>query len=121
MFGTIGDIFVYNMKLKTVSYFTNININIDPRKYIDFEYDLIFRLTLDYGNKPVEDVYKIGRKFSKVGTEGESTLLHPILEIFRNDFELIDLIHFDEDLFAEFTNENKYFYKFLRTLKPYFF
>ena len=120
MFGTIGDIFVYNIKIKTVSYFTNIDININPTKFIDFEYDLIFILTLDYGYKPLEDLYKIGRKFSKVGTESDSSLLHPILKIYRNDFELIDMIHFDEDLFADFTNENKYFYKLLRTLKPYF-
>jgi hypothetical protein len=120
MFGTLGDIFVYNMKSKTVSYFTNINTKIDPTSYIDLEFDLIFILTLDYGNKPLEDLYKLGRKFTSIGTEAESTLLHPILKIIKNDFEMIDLIHFDEDLFADFTNENKYFYKLLRTLKPYF-
>ena len=35
------------------------------------------------------------------------------------ELQIIDIIHFNEDLFAEFTNPNKYLNKLLRVLKSY--
>jgi hypothetical protein len=118
MFGYLSDIFYYNTNDRKIFYFENIPINThSPKKS---ENTIFFEITLDYGNK-ISDINHIGRKVSMIGTESKSTLIHPILKIYNSyPIYLIDVIHFDEDLFAEFTDKDKYHYKLFRLLKSYF-
>jgi hypothetical protein len=118
MFGYLSDIFYYNTNDRKIFYFENIPINThSPKKS---ENTIFFEITLDYGNK-ITDINHIGRKVSMIGTESKSTLIHPILKIYNSyPIYLIDVIHFDEDLFAEFTDKDKYHYKLFRLLKSYF-
>ena len=80
-----------------------------------------FLLSLEYGEDRVTDIYKLGQKVSDIGTEGKSTLLHPVLRIFEHneDKRLLDIVHFDEDLLANYTFQQKYGDKFERTLRAY--
>jgi hypothetical protein len=57
------------------------------------------------------------------GTESQATLLHPVLRVYK-DLEsgskvLVDVIHFDEDLFADYTLETKYSDKLYRSLRMF--
>jgi hypothetical protein len=131
MFGYFSDIMYYNIKEKEIYYYINIPININLQNSIndilnnnninneDNIDNIYFQLTLEYGDK-VTDILNIGRKVSNIGTESKSTLIHPVLKIFNsNNNTIIDIIHFDEDLFAEFYDSNKYLNKFFRILKSY--
>ena len=114
MFRFIGDILYFNNKTKILTYYKNVNINLDYYK----DYDIKFIITLEYGNKEITQRYEIGKLHSYLGSESNATLIHPIISIFNQSF-IIDIVHFDEDIYAEFENKNKYYYKILRTLKPY--
>lgn len=117
MFGYIGDVFYLNSIENKIDYFYNVPINL--HKPLENENIIFFILTLEYGEK-VTDILKIGKRVSGVGTESRSTLIHPVLKIYKSyPLSLIDIIHFDEDLFAEYINENKYYNKLLKILKAY--
>lgn len=80
-----------------------------------------FLLSLEYGEDRITDIYKMGQKVSDLGTESKSTLLHPVLRIFehRESKKLVDIVHFDEDLLANYTFPEKYGDKFERVLRAY--
>jgi hypothetical protein len=114
MFKFLGDVFYFVINTKTIIYYENVNINIEYEQ----EYDLKFIVTLEFGDKQITELYEIGKLHSCLGSESNASLLHPIIKI-RSKLVTIDVVHFDEDLYAEFENNNKYYYKLLRTLKPY--
>jgi hypothetical protein len=103
------------MERKSILYIQNIKSTLELQK----TYDLKFILSLEFGAF-VSDINKIGKKVTNIGTESNSTLIHPVLRIYTSSNKCVDIIHFDEDLFAEFHDSSRYFYKLLRTLKPYF-
>jgi len=117
MFGFLSDIFYYNIEEKNIIYFENVPIN--SHKPYKKENQLFFILTLEYGNKET-NILKIGKKVSSIGTESKSTLIHPVIKIYNSyPTSLIDIVHFDEDLFAEYTDISKYYDKLFRLLKSY--
>lgn len=114
MFKYLCDIFYFNIENKSILYYQSIKYNLELQK----KYDLKFILTLEFG-PIVSDIHNIGKKVTNIGTESNSTLIYPVLRIYTS-LKCIDIVHFDEDLFAEFHDSSRYFYKLLRTLKPYF-
>lgn len=99
----------------------------------------IFILTLEYGTKIECDLRKIGTRTTDIGTESSSILLHPILRIYNNkqtllsDYDVFhpsyanllnissieEIIHFDEELLTDFTNNIKYNNRFYKIVKGY--
>jgi len=114
MFKVLSDIFYFNEDNKRILYYQNVKNTLE----LETKYDLKYILTLEFG-PIVTDLDKIRSKNSKIGTESNSILIHPVLRIYTS-LKCIDIVHFDEDLFAEFHDSSRYFYKLLRTLKPYF-
>ena len=58
----------------------------------------------------------VGIKVSSIGSESKSTLLHPVITIVKNNLVIIDIVHFDEDIFANYQDESKYYFKIMRML-----
>jgi thioredoxin reductase len=119
MYGYLCDFFYVSGD--TIVYVTDI-----IKEYADSPDHIItgkysFLLTLEYGEERITDIYKFGQKVSDLGTESKSTLLHPVLRIFEQGDRkrLIDIVHFDEDLLANYTFQEKYADKFERTLRGY--
>lgn len=83
------------------------------------EHISMFLLTLEYGDTPVTDIYKLGIRTTSIGKESRATLLHPVLRIFQKK-KLVDEVHFDEDLFTNFSDNSMYVEKMHRTLRMFF-
>ena len=117
MFGYLGDIFYYNLQEGKVHYFKNVHIH---GNYFKNDINIIiFKLTLDFGERET-DIMKIGEKKSFIGSESRAHLIHPILKIYNSHpLSIIDIIHFDEELFSEFTDTSKYHEKLFRILKSF--
>lgn len=117
MFGYLGDIFYYNLQEGKVHYFKNVHIN---GNYFKNDINIIiFKLTLDFGERET-DIMKVGEKKSFIGSESKAHLIHPILKIYNSyPLSVIDIIHFDEELFSEFTDMSKYHEKLFRILKSF--
>ena len=115
MFGIIIDTFCYNVKDKQIIYYKNVTTLIED---INSNYDIKFQLSLEYGNDHNYYIPKIGLKFSSIGTESSSSLLHPIIRVFKKS-KLIDVMHLDEDLLTEFTKHEIYHDRIFRFLKSY--
>ena len=124
MFGILCDKIYYDNE--KFNYF--LNIKKDSKIYFENSNSILeFIIILDYGSKPITDIYNIGKATSMIGTESNSSLIHPIIQIYKidkidqidnriiNKKTTIDIIHFNEDLYAEFN----YFDKVLRLLKSY--
>ena len=117
MFGFIGDIIYYNLKENQILYYKDT-----PIKYFnrDLEKHIIrFVITLEYGNEITHDVSKIGQKYSEIGSESKSTLIHPVISIYSSENRLLEVVHLDEDLYAEFNKPLLYKDRIYRLLKSY--
>jgi hypothetical protein len=77
-----------------------------------------FALTLEYGHRQVTEIIQLGKKLSGLGSEVNSSLLHPVLCVYK-DKTIVDVIHFDEDLFANFIDKKLYLDKLRRALKMF--
>ena len=132
MFGFISDIFYYDKYYHKIYYYMNVpkNINfgrtihnfITNNNQIENE-NIYFVLTLEYGEK-VYNINDIGKKFSSIGNESKSRLIHPIIKVHNPNLDIhmdniIDIQHFDEDLFAEFYDKDKYVHKLFRYIKSF--
>lgn len=115
MFSVLCDKFAYKKNNQSINYV----MDVIPDMPVQGEYDIQFILTLEYGRSEVTNLYDLGVYKSGTGYENYSSLLHPVLRILTNTNELVDVIHFDEDLVADFSSETKYFNKFLRIFKIY--
>jgi len=122
MYGQMCDIFYEDQATSTFVYVNDVHIN---HYYYNPNWPVghIFILTLEYGHKePVTDIYKLGIRITGLGSESDSTLLHPVLRVFKEGTKTklqVDEIHFDEDLFANFTMQTKYIDKLERALKMF--
>jgi thioredoxin reductase len=124
MFGQLVDIFIYNPKRDEITYINDVHFNF-LKSHASNEALTYFVLSLEYSDEHVTEIPKIGGKFTSLGKEGHATLIHPVLRVLRDDLErgvnrvLVDVIHFDEDLFAKFTDNARYVDKLTRTLKMF--
>lgn len=122
MYGQLADIFIWDPVKKDIVYINGVH-----REFIHSESKdtnlTYFVLTLEYSEEQITDIYKIGDRTTHVGTESNSKLLHPILRVLKKNeggvYEKIDIIHFDEDLFASFTDKKRYADKLTRTLRMF--
>jgi hypothetical protein len=130
MFGFISDIFYYDRYCNKMYYYMNVPTNINfgntvhnfmtRNKEIENN-NIYFVLTLEYGDK-VYNINEIGKKFSNIGSESKSKLIHPIIKVYNPNLEInniMDIQHFDEDLFAEFYDKEKYVYKLFRYIRSF--
>jgi hypothetical protein len=119
MYGQICDFYIFDSKEKKIIYYNNVHRRMITEGILQFEDTLGFVITLEYGNEPVTDIHKLGKKYSNIGTESKSTLLHPVMRVIRPDLTYVDIVHFDEDLFANFTKEETYLHKLIRVIKSF--
>jgi hypothetical protein len=120
MYGILSDIIVYNKD--SFFYINNVPRNFyatDIRRIPD---TLFFIISLQYGDKESK-LYDLGKRLTSIGYENKSPLLHLVIDVYRIDshllINLVDKIHFDEDLYAEFTINSKYKDKIYRTIKMF--
>jgi len=133
IFYKINDQYIYYEEVPLSYICTNKNNKI----YMPHGY--IFILTLEYGTKIESDLKRLGTRTTNIGTESSSLLLHPVLRVYKHDTNVFsdsdifypnytnllnvsflqDIIHFDEDLLTDFSNEIKYYGRFYKTLKGY--
>ena len=119
MYGQICDFYVFHHEKGEIVYYNNVHIRMITEGIIPFENTLGFVLTLEYGKDKITDIQKLGKKLSKIGTESQSALLHPVLRVIQPDLTYVDIIHFDEDLFANFTKPETYLFKLIRVIKSF--
>lgn len=122
MYGELVDVFMYNTTTKSINYINNVHYSFIKSSSVNK--DLIyFILSLEYSNSPTDSIYEIGLRTTSIGKESKAILLHPILRVFKDvdgiSRALIDEIHFDEDLFADFSNKVRYTDKLRRTLSMF--
>ena len=116
MYGVLSDIFYLCEDSNSFNYHPSINKLLLNSKVIKSTKNYYFVLTLEFGNEKNSDMYSLGKKLSDIGTESRSTLLHPIINIFNKDKKIVDTIHFDEDILANFTDTKRYSDKLDRVL-----
>jgi thioredoxin reductase len=140
MYGEIVDFFYYDKSTQEIIYYNNVSINLVLNGYFKMDTDLLFILSLEYSKKLITDIRGFDNKLSRIGNESSAALLHPILRVYKYSEDilldlnysnlesdnkilkslLLDEIHFDEDIYANFTNFSKYYEKLFRTLKMFF-
>ena len=124
MFGQVVDIFFFNVAQNDITYIENVSYSFLESNAAN-ENMLYFTIGLEYSNDPPEtDTIRLLKRESGIGKESRSRLIHPVLRVFK-DMQaytkgLVDEIHFDEDLFAHFTDVFRYKDKLTRTLKMFF-
>jgi len=124
MYGEMCDLFYVDPETDELVYYNGVNLSTyinEMPKQLPGTY--FFTLKLEYGQKRITNIYEFGLKVSDIGTESQTTLLHPVIRVYK-DIEsgskiLVDTIHFDEDLFADYTLPSKYSDKFYRTLRMF--
>jgi len=123
MYGEMCDFFYEDETSGNIVYYNNVHKNhylytMDPTPG-----RTTFVLTLEYGSKPVTEIYDLGVRITTIGNESRATLLHPVIRIYKdlpeNKKRLLDEVHFEEDFFAEFTNKSKYADRITRTIKMF--
>lgn len=77
-----------------------------------------FMILLEYGRRQVTEIIQLGKKLSGLGSEVNASLLRPVLRVYK-DKTIVDVIYFDEDLFANFIDKKLYLDKLRRALKMF--
>jgi thioredoxin reductase len=134
MYGQICDFFYLDHKENEIIYYNDVNISFVLNGYFPMNTDKFFIMSLDYGTKTVTDIYEFGKFIPSVGQESTGSLLHPTLKVYNYDERylidnpdkknsahplLIDEIHFNENLLANFNGFSKYYNKLYRALKMF--
>jgi hypothetical protein len=118
MFGSIGDILYFNREKGELLYYNDVLINRKSlNKFLPKEI-VYFKIILDYGEM-VTNINELGNKKSDIGNEGDSNLIHPIIIVYNNIHDEIDIIHLDESLYSEYNAPNKYYNRIVRLFKSY--
>jgi thioredoxin reductase len=129
--GYMSDIFYYDATKQDYVYFHNIPMNC-LRKIIQAAPNtVVFQLTLQYGHPHKETLDELGKVNQTSKEPALANLLHPVVRVFRARkrgltekgegpiIEMVETIHFAEALYAEFTQRDEIFNKFIRLLKGY--
>jgi thioredoxin reductase len=132
MYGQLVDFFYFDVEEKKLHYYLGVNKQFLLANYFKPKTDLLFIVSLEYGDKTITDYKRFGLLESSIGTESKSTLLHPVLRMIEyngslkpNNLQLekhpamIEEFHFDEDLFAEYGDKQKYRAKLERCLSMF--
>jgi thioredoxin reductase len=124
MYGEMCDLFYEDPETDEIVYYNSVNLSTyinDMPKLLVGTY--FFTLKLEYGQRRITNIYEFGLKASSVGTESQATLLHPVIYVYKDTESgakiLVDTIHFDEDLFADYLLPSKYSDKLYRTLRMF--
>ena len=121
MFGHLANVIFYNKQTKEAIYQEEVPYRHMIDRNVKYSEQMIyFIITLEYG-APVNEIDKLGKRETAVGHENRSTLLHPLIQIYDYDHSIIDVVNFDEDLYAIFTDKKKYVDKLERLLRSYIF
>jgi thioredoxin reductase len=123
MFGQVVDAFILNTKQEDITYIENVSYSFLESKTANDNL-IYFTIGLEYSNEPPEtDTIKLLRRESGIGKESKSRLIHPVLRVYKDmpsyTRGLLDEIHFDEDLFANFTDVFRYKEKLTRALNAF--
>ncbi len=118
MHSIIGDFFWLDTAKQEVIYFNNMNSHFGASLAKKIKDTYVLGLTLEFGSEHVKDIYKFGNKQTSLGKESNATLLHPVLRVYKGGVPC-DEIHFDEDIFADFTDVEIYRMKLIRTLQMF--
>ena len=123
MYGQLVDIFMYNPKVDELVYINNVSPTFFGPDMRNEEF-LYFFLSLEYSSgTPVTDIPMLGVRTTSKGTESKAVLLHPVLRVLKDtptiNRGIVDEIHFDEDILANFTGKDRYIDKLTRTLKMF--
>ena len=123
MYGEMCDFFYEDEASGNIVYYNNVHKNhylytMDPTPG-----RTTFVLTLEYGSKPVTEIYDLGVRVTTIGNESRATLLHPVIRIYKdlpeNRKRLLDEVHFEENFFGDFTNKAKYTDRITRAIKMF--
>jgi thioredoxin reductase len=122
MYSNMVDIFIINTTQNDILYIEDVT-----QKFAESDVPqpkmLYGVITLEYGlERPVTDMMTIFGRDTEIGRECKARYIHPVIRVYREKVDrehLVDEIHFDEDLFAKFTDINKYTNKLLRALKMF--
>jgi hypothetical protein len=113
MFGYICDIIIFNTHESEIVYFENIIDNI-----IDTNNNFyMFYIKLQYGAS-TNDIRELPTQKTSIGYESNASFIHPVIIVKKKNI-LIEVIHFDEDIFAEFTCKTIWYDRIVRLLKSY--
>jgi thioredoxin reductase len=135
MYGQLGDFFYYDASKQSIVYYNNVTKGF-INNYVEANpSNTYFNICLEYGKDYIYDTRKFGSKNSDIGTEGASVLIHPVIKVFRpldilkGDLvgastngittKIVDAIHMDEDVFADFSSKQRYGDRIARFLKGY--
>ncbi len=126
MYGQIVDIFVWDPDTKDIIYINGVHREFLKSKNSRGSNKIYFALMLDYSKTHITEITELGRANTALGREQHARLLHPYLRAFKDvgsehmiPYETVDIIQFDEDLFADFTNKRRYADKLTRTLRMF--
>lgn len=125
MHSVLGDILCFDKITKQIKYVNDVSKDFFKfNKIFNNNTDKIFiTITLEFSKKKITNIAELGIKFSSIGFENNSKYIHPIFRIYdcNNFFELIEEIHLDEDLNAEFIDMHIYFERILRILRMFIY
>lgn len=121
MYGQMSDIFYHDMNKGEVVYYSNVHRSLVTHPMFQEKNHYFYGLTFQYGDIIIKEIDKLGRNDVSIGKECISYLLHPILTVFSPQYKnLVDQVHFSEDLLADFSNKEKYYEKMGRALRMFF-
>jgi hypothetical protein len=113
MFGYICDILILNTHESELVYFENmIDNTIDTNNNF-----YMFYIQLKYGAS-TNDIRELPTKKTSIGYESNASFIHPVIVVKKNNI-LIEILHLDEDIFAEFTCKSIWYDRIVRLLKSY--
>ena len=123
MYGQMSDIFYHDINSGEVTYYSNVHLSLLDHHMFKDKQHTFYTLTLEYGDTIIKQIDKLGANDVSIGKESYSYLLHPILTIYSPSTgkrDLLDQVHFSEDLLADFSRNEKYYEKMGRALRMYF-
>jgi len=126
MHSVLGDIIAFDKITKEIKYVSDVSTNFYFfNNILNNKTDNIFiTITLEFSQKKITNIQELGGKFSSIGFENNAKYLHPIFRIYDfNNFmvtpRLIEEIHLDEELNAEFLCQKTYYDRIIRILKMF--
>jgi hypothetical protein len=123
MYGQMSDIFYHDINSEEVKYYSNVHLSLLDHPMFKDKQHTFYTLTLEYGDTIIKQIDNLGANDVSIGKESYSYLLHPILSIFSSSTgkkDLLDRVHFSEDLLADFSRNEKYYEKMGRSLRMFF-